>query len=195
MISSIYKRLIQIGKVSGAVAFLFAAPYALWQYIEVQRAARVEQTITLYKLYNAAPFTTYREHVTKALARNKDQIAKASVSEKDLEKEQFEIISKEDIEVDLLMIFDFFDGVAVCVTSGLCDDPTAVQLFKQRAADIYLNFYQYMTAMRGNTARVQFGWGLQAIAKSGHPTSTPRLIPLGVVYYDPVGIIVPVSRK
>jgi hypothetical protein len=58
MIALIYKRLIQIGKVTGAVSFLFAAPYALAQYIESREAARVEQTIALFKMCQIFATTT-----------------------------------------------------------------------------------------------------------------------------------------
>jgi hypothetical protein len=169
MIAVFYKRLIQIGKVSGAISFLLAAPYALFEYIQAKDGARVEQSLNMFKLYNSAPFTVYREKITKALIKNKDELFKAAKDEKTLEDAQLKIIRQDDMETELLLVFDFFDAVAVCVVNHVCDDDTAVKLFRPRALDIYLNFYQYMSLQRATTATRDFGSGLEAIAKSGKP--------------------------
>lgn len=173
MIAATYKRLLQIGKVSGAISFLLAAPYALVQYWQARDAARVEQTLNFYKLYNAKPFTDYREKITKALVKYKGKLNDAAVNEASLLQVQSDLIKNEEVEMELLLLFDFFDGVTVCVTSQVCDNDTAVQLFKPRALDIYLNFYQYMMSQRANGATQDFGKGLQAIARSGIPVAVP----------------------
>jgi hypothetical protein len=177
MIAAIYKRLLQIGKVSGAIAFLIAAPYAIFQYWEAQDAARVEQTLNFYKLYNAKPFTDYREKVTKALVKYRDRINTAAIDESSLLAVQNEMIENESIEMDIVLLFDFFDGVVVCVTSKVCDDDTAVRLFKPRATDIYLNFYQYMISRRATSATADFGVGLETVAKSGKPIRVAKAKP------------------
>ncbi len=169
MISLIYKRLIQIGKVSGTISLLFAAPYALYQYMQTRDASRVEQTLTLFKQYNSAPFINYRADISKALIKNKDKISKSVDNVEEFGALQLQIVREGDIEPELLLVFDFFDSVAVCVVNHICDDETTIQLFKPRALDIYLSFYQYMVAQRATSATQDFGSGLEAIAKSGAP--------------------------
>jgi hypothetical protein len=169
MIAFLYRRLIQIGKVSGAIAFLFAAPYALEQYREARAAARIAQTLDMFKTYNAAPFTSYREKLTKALIKYEDEIYVAAKDENTFLDLQLRLLRQEDIETETLLLFDFFDGVAVCVTSSLCDNDTAIKLFQPRAADIYMNFYQYMAHQRGKSPTRRFGVGLEAIARSSLP--------------------------
>lgn len=166
MIAATYRTLVQIGKISGAVSFLVAAPYALFQYWQARDAARVEQTLNFYKLYNAKPFTDYRERITKALVKHKASIEEAATDEARLSRAQFNLIKTEDAEMELLLLFDFFDGVSVCVTAQVCDEDTAAKLFKPRARDLYENFYQYMMDQRANSTRADFGAGLQTIAKS-----------------------------
>src|SRR5712692_10005575 len=139
MVPTIYKRLIQIGKISGAISFLFAAPYALIQYWQAQKNARIEQTLNMYKLYNAGPFTDYRGKITKALVKNRDKLNQAAVNEISLTAAQTDVVRKENIEMELLLVMDFFDGLAVCVKGQVCDDETAIKLFKPRAYDVYLN--------------------------------------------------------
>lgn len=166
MISGPYRWLLRLGKVTGAVSFLLAAPYAFGQYVQSKDAGRVEQTLTLFKMYNAAPFTGYREKLTKALVKNKDKIDKASQNVAAFEALQFRIVRQENMEAELLLLFDFFDGVTFCVTANLCDNDTAIRLFKPRAADIYVNFFQYMMKQRGKSTTRGFGIGVEAIAKS-----------------------------
>jgi hypothetical protein len=169
-ISVIYKRLIQLGKVAGAISFLVAAPYALVQYIQSRDAARVEQTISLFKMYNSPPFSGYREKLTRSLAKNKEQIDQASSkSAADFKALQFQMLKQDDIEPEILLLLDFFDGVAVCVTSKLCDNDAAIKLFKPRALDLYINYFQYISEQRGALAKRSFGLGLEAIAKSQLP--------------------------
>lgn len=169
MIATLYKRLIQIGKVAGAISFLFAAPYALIQYIQARDAARVDQTLSLFKMYNSVPFSAYREKITKSLAKNKDKIDETAKNVAEFKAFQVEMLKQDDIETELLLLLDFFDGVAVCVTSELCDNDTAIKLFKPRASDLYVNYYQYISEQRGASTKRSFGVGLEAIAKSRLP--------------------------
>lgn len=166
MISTAYKRLIQVGKISGAISFLVAAPYALIQYWQSRDNARVEQTLALYKLYNAKPFTDYREKITKAVVAHRSQLNESAIDPAKLLAAQLSVVAEDDVEMDLLLLFDFFDGVAVCVASELCDKTTAIKLFQPRALDIYLNFYQYMQSKRSGTNR-DYGVGLEEIVKAG----------------------------
>jgi hypothetical protein len=176
MVPTIYKRLIQIGKISGAISFLFAAPYALIQYWQAQKSARIEQTLNMYKLYNAGPFTGYRGKITKALIKNRDKLNQAAVNEISLTAAQTGVVRKENIEMELLLVMDFFDGLAVCVKGQVCDDETAIKLFKPRAYDVYLNFFQYIKLQRDTSATYDFGGGLEAVAKSGKPPPRPPLV-------------------
>jgi hypothetical protein len=166
---SIYKRLIQIGKVAGAISFLIAAPYALIQYLQAKEATQVEQTLKIYQQYNSSPFMGYREKVSKALIKNKAKMMASAANPKDFETAQLQVVQEGDIETELFMLFDFFDGVTVCVITSICDNDTAIRLFKPRALDIYLSFYQYMMIQRETSATKDFGGGLEAIAKSGTP--------------------------
>jgi len=125
--------------------------------------------LNLFKQYNSTPFIGYREKLSKALINNKAKILIAVKDEKEFAALQLQIVRGGDIETELLLLFDFFDSVTVCVLNHICDNNTAIQLFKPRALDIYLSFYQYMLVQRETSATQDFGSGLEAIAKSGKP--------------------------
>jgi hypothetical protein len=175
---TIYKMLTQIGKVSGAVSLIFAAlagAYAVWEYYQAKDAVRIEESLGLFKVYNAEPFTTYRKKISKALIANNDQLIKAAmIDERAYDAAQQKMILKEDIGPELLLVFNFFDGVATCVQNHVCDDGTTVMLFQARARDIFVYFYQFMMLKRTEEAS-DFGAGLEVIAKSGAPLQLPSI--------------------
>lgn len=164
MIALAYKRLLQLGKVAGALTFLFGIPYGTFQYVQAKHVQRVAQSLQLFKDFNSSPFTKYRENINSAVALNKSQLAAAATDEKELQKTVLSMIEKQKIEIDLLMMMDFFDGVTVCVIDNLCDADTTERLFGQRARELYINFYQYIDLQRKTIATAEFGLGLETIA-------------------------------
>ena len=167
MIPLIYRRLAQLGKVAGAITFLFGIPYGLFQYWQAQKDKMTEQTLGFYKLYNAAPVTTYREQAFRVLSKHKAEIvAGASIGETELTRALLRAISDEDAETPVTFLIDFFDGIAVCVYDGLCHPDTTYRLFGGIARDHYVNFYQFIVAQRVALAPERFGRGLETIARA-----------------------------
>lgn len=164
MIALAYKRLLQLGKVAGALTFLFGIPYGAYQYLQAKHDQRVAQSLQLFKDFNSSPFTQYRERLITAVALYKSQLAAAAKDEKELRNTVLSMIEKQKIEIDLLMMMDFFDGVTVCVVDNLCDADTTERLFGQRARELYINFYQYIDWQRNTIATAEFGLGLETIA-------------------------------
>jgi hypothetical protein len=163
MIALWYKRCLELGKLAGALAVIFGIPYGIWQYLENKQDKRVEQTLALFRQYNSAPFITYRERISNAVAKNKKVISDAAKDEDQLKIAINEILIKEDIERDLWLVMDFFDGVLVCVKTRLCDQEVSRELFSCRAQDVFLIFYQYIAEQRASA--VSFGEGLETIAR------------------------------
>jgi hypothetical protein len=166
MIVIIYKRLLQLAKIAGALTFLFGIPYGIYQFLENKDARRIEQTFDFFKQYNGPPFTTYREKIDEAVSTHKDEIANAAVNEDALAKAISNVIAAGQLETPLALIMDFYDGVAVCVVNDLCDARTTQRLFSRRAREIFTTFYQYIQAQRNGPASSAFGIGLETIAKA-----------------------------
>lgn len=171
MLTSVYKRLLQLGKVAGSLTFLFGVPYGIYEYIDNQHAKRIEHTLSFYRMFNSSPFTTYRENISSALASNSNNIIEAAKDEKRLEATIVKVIQENDIEKDILLVMDFYDGLVVCILKGLCDADTTERLFSSRAYEVYMTFYQYIQRLRATSASREFGLGLETIAK------TKRVLP------------------
>ena len=165
MIALIYKRLLQIGKVAGTITFLFGIPYGIWQYIEKQEQARVEQSLKLFDKFNSPPITTYRENISKAVSEHSAELEAAAKDEQTYAKAVIQLAEKNGIESSLWLVMDFFDGVTICVVNNICDAHTIAQLFAERAKDLYITFYQYIkTRRKGPTST--FAVGLETVATS-----------------------------
>ena len=161
-----YRILLQLGKIVGALTFLFGIPYGVEQYLEKQYEGRVSETLEFYKQFNNPPVSTYRENITKALVANDAAIVAASAKGADaLGDVVMNMVDQRGIETDLLMTMDFFDGLVTCVEKTLCDRETAQSLFSPRARDLFVNFYQYIEQRRTTSAGPNFAMGLQVTAQ------------------------------
>jgi hypothetical protein len=164
MIAVWYRRCLELGKLAGALAVIFGLPYGIWQYLESKQDKRVEQTLALFRQYNSPPFISYREHISKAIMKNRKEILEAAKDEDQLKTLINEVLVKENIELDTWLVMDFFDGVLACIKNKLCDPEVTYDLFSCRAQDVFLTFYQYIAEQRSTT--VHFGDGLETIARA-----------------------------
>jgi hypothetical protein len=172
VVSLIYKRLLQLGKVAGTITFLFGIPYGLWQYIEKTHETRIEQSLKMFDKFNTPPLSISREKISKVVAENKSAVEDAVMDPTAYRAAVIQLVVKNDIEASLWMVLDFFDGVAVCVVNRICDPTTISQLFGPRAKDFYITFYEYIKAKRrGPTS--SFAVGLETIAVTQNVPESP----------------------
>lgn len=169
MLKKIYVALMEVGKIAGALTFLFGIFYGTYQYFATQKQNQIAQSLTFYKEFNSAPISTYREAIFGAVAKHQSEIAAAAVDETKLQDTMNKIIAEEGLANQLMLTMDFFDGLVFCVTKKICDPETAVDLFHARANEIYTTFYQYIVAQRAAWASSNFGLGLQTFAELNPP--------------------------
>jgi hypothetical protein len=162
MIPTLYRFLIRAGKIAGGATFIFGIIYGAFQYYEAKQDRRIEQTLSWYRQFNSPPVSKYRENISRAVAKHQDAIRAAARDETQLSEAVLATIRGEDIEHDIMLLLDFFDGLIYCVTSELCDRQTSVSLFYPRARELYITFYQYI-ALRRKAAKT-FGNGLEQFA-------------------------------
>lgn len=160
----LYKRLLQLGKVSAPIAFLLAAPYSAWEYRKSVVLDRAKTTLSFYDQYNKFPITDYRASITKIISENAGAIASASAEEELLDNLTLMMVKDGNIEKDLLLIFDFFEGLNSCVDIDACDERTTKELFSNQARMMFTIFYAYIQKAR-KAAGNRFGFGIEHISK------------------------------
>lgn len=165
MLKKLYVALKEIGKIAGGATFLFGIVYGTYQFFETQKENRIAQTLTFYKEFNSAPVSDYRAAIFGAVAQHQNEIAAAAVDEAKLTDTMKKIVAEEGLANQLMLTMDFFDGLVFCVTKKICDSEIAVDLFHDRANEIYTTFYQYIVAQRAAWASSNFGLGLQTFAE------------------------------
>lgn len=164
-----YQKLASLGRVTGALTFLFGIVYGLEQYVEKQHEGRINQTLDLFKQFDNPPFSAYRINLTKAYLAHGQDIADASLKGPDaLETTIQNIVDKAGIETDLLMTIYFFDALYTCVEKNLCDRDMTQRLFSPRARELILIYFQYIEERR--KAGADFGIGLQLVAQMKPPS-------------------------
>ncbi len=169
MLKKIYSVLLQVGKVAGGATFIFGIFYGTYQFFETKKENQVAQTLVFYRDFNTPPISAYREKIFGVVAKYQSEIAAAAVDESKLEKTINDIVAKEGVSNQLMLIMDFFDGIVFCVTKKICDSETALNLFHNRARELYNIFYQYIIAQRKAWASSDFALGLQTFAEMKPP--------------------------
>jgi hypothetical protein len=157
--------LVSAGTIASGATFIFGIFYGGYQYFEVKKEKRIQESLALYRQFNNTPTVVYRENIYKVLAEHHDEIAAAAASEDQLEKTIVEVVKKGQIANQLILVMDFFDGLVFCVSKNICDAETTVELFYGRSTELYTTFYQYIQLQRQSNASRDFGLGLQTIAE------------------------------
>jgi hypothetical protein len=165
--SGSYTALARLAKIAAALSLIYGIGYSWFQFTEAKQDKRVEQSLTLFRHFNSAPFTAYREKINNALIKNKEPIIAAAANEQALEAKIAEVVIKEAITTDLDLIMDFYDGVAFCAARQICDSDVALNLFHGRAKEFYINFYQYINLQRQSFGGNEFGLGVETIVRLG----------------------------
>lgn len=164
-LSIIYKRLIQLGKITTPLTFLVAAPYAAWEYRNTLIADRAKLTLEFYDRYNQSPITDYRSSITTALAKYWDKITAAAKSgDAAIDKLTLDIVDSEHLTTSLLQEFDFFDGLKACLDMSLCDQAMAKQLFGTDARNLFVMFFPFIREGR-NSGNAQFAVAVEYLYK------------------------------
>jgi hypothetical protein len=158
-----YGFLLNVAKVAGAISLVYGATFGIFQYLESKQDKRIEQSLSLFRQFNNAPFTEYRKNVNAALLSSGGDLSDAAADEGKLTEAQANIVHKGKIETDLVFLVDFFDGVAYCAAKNICDPNISYDLFYARGRELYATFYQYIKAQRNTFTGNDFGVGLETL--------------------------------
>jgi hypothetical protein len=158
---AVLRKLVWIKRTAIRLSLVFGLAYSVIQYERVKLDGQVKQTLSFYDKFNSSPFVGYRELLSDTIDSNTEQIRlSAKKGDEDFARVILAIVEKKDVKKSLSMIFDFFDGIAACMETGICDQDTAIQLFQARAAEIYKMFYPYIKKIRIENNNEEYAKGL-----------------------------------
>jgi hypothetical protein len=158
-----YDFLLNTAKVAGVISLIYGVGFGIFQYYESKKEKRIEESLSLFRQFNNAPFTEYRKHINIVLIDNRKEIADAASDEKQLTVTIMSVVRKEKLEADLAFVFNFFDTVVYCAAKNICDPDVTYDLFYAGAQELYIPFYQYIQAQRNSFN--DFGLGVETLVK------------------------------
>jgi hypothetical protein len=167
-----YDFLLNTAKVAGVLSLIYGVGFGIFQYYESKAEKRVAESLSLFRQFNNAPFTGYRQRINIALIDNRTEIANAATDEKQLAAAIGNVVRKEKLEPDLAFVFNFFDTVVYCAAKNICDPDVTFDLFYPNARELYIPFYQYIRAQQNSFN--DFGLGIQTLIKLKQATTNSQ---------------------
>ena len=167
-----YEFLLNTAKVAGVLSLIYGVGFGIFQYYESKTEKRVAESLSLFRQFNNAPFTGYRQRINIALIDNRTEIANAATDEKQLAATIGNVVRKEKLEPDLAFVFNFFDTVVYCAAKNICDPDVTFDLFYPSARELYIPFYQYIQAQQNSFN--DFGLGIQTLIKLKQATANSQ---------------------
>lgn len=163
--------LVKLGDLLSKLALIAGAAFAVFQFLEAQRAARVERTSTYIERYEEGRAADARRAIVAELRPYVGQfqrLGEGGVSE----TEQAEIVltlldESEDgaLAANIDIMVDFYEGLWTCVRERLCDERVARGYFGAAAApQFWRNFKPYIEDRRRNNET--FAFGLEQFARA-----------------------------
>lgn len=121
------------------LAAVVAGAIAYRQYTSGISQEKIKQTIEFLKLSYADPIAPAQQRVWRAIGRHQDEVRDAVEHNKytmkppqaaeAYEKMLSDIVAKENLRQDIIDSFSFYDQLATCVNSDICDLAAAKVFF------------------------------------------------------------------
>ncbi|MFD3191887.1 hypothetical protein ACFMPD_16710 [Sedimentitalea sp. HM32M-2] len=145
------------------VGAIFAAVFAIVQYLQAREDARIEKTlryVSEFRDAESAPGGAGKS-VSETLWRNTGQIEQFEILSSSLPEDRRQDLRRDFIaklvhgteenpglRSDIIEIASFFEALAICVDNDLCDRNTAVSYFGEYATVFWQNFDVYLKEQR-----------------------------------------------
>ena len=161
------------------VGVIVAGVFAIFQYLDIRKEARIEKTLSFVTMFNDAttPVGQARDRITEVLWLNEKQLSKLQraintlpPAEAALLRQRFirGLIEGPDGESGLRKhlndVIAFFESLSICTKHGLCDRRSAEAFFSEYAADFWRNFEQFVSDRRKWAS--DYGAGIEAFAET-----------------------------
>ena len=164
---------------------IFAAVFAIYQYLQAREDSRVAETLKYVTEFRdgSSPIGSASRRISDKLWRNISQIERYEglalgvhpSQGRELRSGLVSILvdgtdERPGIRDELFEVVSFFEALRICVTATLCDRDTAIFFFSDYARVIWQNFDVYLTDQREVVH--DFAEGLEALALWASPVDS-----------------------
>jgi hypothetical protein len=152
-----YKRLLQVGKIAGAITFLAGPPYAIFEYQRALSKDRETQTLSYFDRYNKDPIMAARVKLINLLIKHSAELLKVQKDGHSFNDVLLAAINGENVEGDIQVLLSFFEQLRGCVEYHLCSRSMTKQLFAEEARELFETAYPVIEFRRPYYANVDRG--------------------------------------
>lgn len=154
----------------GLLALLAGGGFAVFQYLEKDKADRVKETLSYLERYNKSPILDARQRLLVAWrahdAELVSSITKPTGSADEYRQLVLHVIETEALYLSIIPLVDFYDSLQVCSNAKVCDPATAKQFFLRDARTFYTLHYPLIEAERSGRKDPRFAVALEAFASA-----------------------------
>lgn len=134
------------------VAVILGGTWTLYQYSEHRYEGRVKETLDYVKQYDEGVLRDARNKVYE-MWQNVDEEYKKILLDKSISDNEFtdfvvKIILKNNTSASILDILDFFERLAICVNTKLCDKNTAILYMRRHLQEFWRQNYPFIKYIR-----------------------------------------------
>jgi len=125
----------------GVIALISGGLFAIYQYLQTEKASKVKETLSFLKQFNEAPIFDARKNISMARERN-DELLEAALNKNPFSEQDYDNVilnyeKREGLLKDIYIIFDFFDILQVCADKKICDVETTELFFKEESCALF----------------------------------------------------------
>lgn len=136
-------------------AMLVTGIFAMVQYLEYKHTVKVERSMEYVREFSSNDaIVKARARVNSAIQNYSEQLTKELTSGSGAagkyEKSIIALVAKEGLANELDSLFYFFEELALCVETELCDGDVAKSFFARDAVELFHSFYPYICQKRIN---------------------------------------------
>lgn len=134
------------------LAIIGGGLFALIEYYDHKADGRKKISLALVSDYHSKEYREYRENIDEAWEVGHPVLISALTKEKcksrAYNKYVVALVSEEKLSNDVGYIMDFFERVATCVNSDLCDKQIIDKFFKKSGRTFFRKYYPYVCNLR-----------------------------------------------
>jgi hypothetical protein len=136
----------------GLVALILGGLFAMFQYLEKEKADRARYSMDFLKQYNAKEVFDARQHLARVWGQRQQMLSDLARAETDAARKHgayvLETIEQEKLSNDIVVMADFYEKIQICSERSLCDPVTSKALFRKDAMHFYRLHYSYIQEVR-----------------------------------------------
>lgn len=134
---------------------------------------KIEETQSFVERRNKTPIIEIRKELMGVWYENSEKIKKRSWEAydrgADIQKEQdkviMEIIQEKNLELNILMMFEFYDEIVVCVKRDICQGSLALEMFGKQIASFYNKFMPFVSYYCDRINNNKFAYNIHSFSR------------------------------